>query len=87
MSKSMISIRIPVSLVEELKLVSKKDHFMDVSEAVRSIIRDNYLKQKDPFSHELTKIREEISQSLEQKSQDELLFELKKIKRLLEKDE
>ena len=62
-NSSMISIRIPQSLIKELKDVSKKDHFLDLSEAVRSIIRRNWAKQKDPLSYQLKQVRKEIAGS------------------------
>ncbi len=80
MSKAMISLRIPVSLVEELKEVAKKDHFLDLSETVRSIIRNNWIKQKDPQAYELGKLRKEIAENISKSNQNELILELKKIR-------
>lgn len=76
----MISIRIPVLLVEELKEVSKRDHFLDLSETVRSIIRNNWIKQKDPQVYELEKLRKEISENISKRNRDDLIVELKKIR-------
>lgn len=39
MVDSIVSVRMPSSLVQKLKLLSKENHFMDVSEELRSIIR------------------------------------------------
>jgi len=84
----MISIRIPSSLVEELKQSSKKDHYLDLSEAVRSIIRNNYLKNKDPAAFELKKLRKEISKNISYKNQEDLIDELRKIRdSILRKDD
>ncbi len=76
----MISVRIPTSLVEELKESVKKDHFLDLSEAVRSIIRDKYTEGKDPQAHELRRLRKEIASNIDKKNQAELIVELKKIR-------
>lgn len=80
MANSMISVRIPASLVDELKEVSKKDHFLDLSEAVRSIIRENWIKQKDPVSHQIKQLRNEISENISKKGQEDFILELKKIR-------
>lgn len=79
-NNSMISIRIPVLLVEELKEVSKRDHFLDLSETVRSIIRNNWIKQKDPQVYALEKLRKEISENISKRNRDDLIVELKKIR-------
>lgn len=87
MAKSMISVRIPVLLVNELKEVSKKDHFLDLSETVRTIIRDNWKMQKDPLAYQVKKLRKEISDNISKKNQQDLVLELKKIRdSILEKD-
>ena len=80
MSNSMISVRIPLPLVDELKEVSKKDHFLDLSETVRSVIRNNWFKHKEPQAYELKLLRKEISENVGKKNQDEFIEELRKIK-------
>lgn len=77
---AMISIRIPTSLIEELKITAKKDHFLDVSESVRSIIRTNWIKSKDPLAFQLKKLKEEISENLATKNQADIIRELEKIR-------
>ncbi len=80
MAKRMISVRLPASLIEELKEASKKEHFLDVSEAVRSIIRQNWVRQKDPMAYQLNKLRKEISENISKKSQESLVSELQRIR-------
>ena len=80
MKNYMISARIPASLIDELKEVSKKDHYLDLSEAVRSIIRDNWTQNKDPIAFQLKKFREEVSESINKTNQEAVLEELRKIK-------
>ena len=88
MTNSMISVRIPRSLVEEFREASRKDHFLDLSEAVRSVIRTNWLKHKDPQAYEISKLRKDIVDNVNKKSQQELIEELKKIRdSILKKDE
>jgi Arc/MetJ-type ribon-helix-helix transcriptional regulator len=76
----MLSIRIPSSLIDELKKVCKKDHYLDISETVRSIIRNKWTSQKDPLSYQIKKLRSEISQNISIKNQEQLIEELKKIR-------
>ena len=45
MNDVIVSVRMPKGLSEELKQLAKHDHFMDVSEAVRSILRHQFLKR------------------------------------------
>ncbi|RMF55869.1 hypothetical protein D6745_00920 [Candidatus Woesearchaeota archaeon] len=87
MSNSLVSIRIPYSLFQELKEAAKKDHFLDVSEAVRSIVRKKWLEEKDPQLFELRKLRKEISSKLKEKSHDQLVEELRRIRDSIIKDE
>ena len=87
MVSAMISVRIPSALVEELKEVSKKDHYLDLSESVRSIIRNNWQKNKDPLSHQVNQLRKEINQNISAKNQEVLLTELKKIRDSILKDQ
>ncbi len=81
MANRMISVRIPSSLIEELKDVSKKDHFLDTSETVRSIIRSNWIRQKDPVAYQVSRLRKEISESINSRNQENLLMELKRIRK------
>jgi Arc/MetJ-type ribon-helix-helix transcriptional regulator len=76
----MISVRIPSSLVDELRDVSQKDHFMDLSEAVRSIIRKRWMSAKDPLSVRIDHLREEIIGNISKSSQETLVRELERIR-------
>jgi len=88
MSNTMISVRIPEDLLKEFKEIADKDHYMDLSEAVRSIIRKNWLQQKDPASYQLKQLRKDIADNVAKKGQEELIEELKKIRdSILEKRE
>jgi Arc/MetJ-type ribon-helix-helix transcriptional regulator len=87
MKNYMISVRIPSSFINELKQVSKKDHYLDLSEAVRSIIRDNWNQKKDPLAYQVQALRKEISDSISKKSNEDLLEELKKIRDTLIQNE
>ena len=80
MSNTIVSIRVPSSLVEELKRVSAKDHFMDLSEAVRSIIRSKWLATKDPMSLKIEQLKRDILNNISKSNQESLVAELERIK-------
>lgn len=60
MLDQIVSVRMPVSLVNELKNISEKNHFLDVSEAIRSIIRERWTEYQDPYSVRLEEIRKKV---------------------------
>ena len=44
MNDSVVTVRMPKGLVEDLNKLIEKQHYMDLSEAIRSILRKEYLK-------------------------------------------
>ena len=42
----LVSIRIPESMLTELEKQAKEHHFLDLSEQVRTIVRNKYLNSK-----------------------------------------
>ena len=91
MTDAVVSIRVPKTLVKELKELAKTNHYMDVSEEVRSIIREKWLQFTNPTLHEMIKIRKDIQHEIEKKGmkkeQKEVLEELRKIKDYLREKE
>ena len=83
-NNALVSIRIPQSLFLELQKLSEKNHFLDISEQVRSIVRDRWQEAKDPQAYHIKQLRKEISQALanktEEKAQQQLVKELERIK-------
>ena len=81
----MVSIRMPRSLLEELKKLKATMHFMDLSEELRSIVREKYLESKDPYLYEVKKLRQEIFNELQdkylKKARKRVIEELNKIKK------
>ncbi len=56
MAEQIVSIRIPSSLVAELKKTVDKEHFKDLSELVRTAVRKKFLdSQRQPDLGLLTK--------------------------------
>ena len=71
-------------MFEGLKLASQKNHYLDVSEAVRSIVRKKWLKQKDPELYKIEKLRTEVTELVQKQSEEKnrqlIIKELQKIK-------
>lgn len=77
MNNILVSLRLPKTLVDELKLISEKQHFMDVSEAVRSILRQSYLARKQSLDLEISSLKNEIRTSLDNNRKEKLIEEMK----------
>ncbi|MBN2422303.1 hypothetical protein JXB41_03685 [Candidatus Woesearchaeota archaeon] len=69
----------PASLVNELKRIAVKNHFLDISEEIRSLLREKYLSYNDPYSSELEKIRKNITKITMPEKIDALKQDLKKL--------
>lgn len=86
----MLSIRMPKSLVLELKESAKTQHFLDLSEEVRSIVRQKWNSYLNPELFELKKLRQNIEDEIKNKGtkrlQHEVAKELEKIKSQLKKE-
>lgn len=67
MTDKLVSIRMPKGLIEELKALVEKNHYLDLSEELRSVIRRQ-------ARYYLEEPREENTQR-----KQELLKELKKV--------
>jgi Arc/MetJ-type ribon-helix-helix transcriptional regulator len=90
MPDSLVSIRLPKSLAEELNLLVKRDHYMDASEAIRSILREQFERYSDPYAYELKELRDSITKEMKEqiarKSEQRIVDELKKMKERIRND-
>jgi Arc/MetJ-type ribon-helix-helix transcriptional regulator len=85
--ETMVSIRIPSSLVKELKNISEKDHYKDLSELIRYVVRKKSLSYLDPAAAEMKKIKENIFKNQKyqekfaekEKNKEKILNELRKL--------
>lgn len=59
----------PASLVKTLKDLAQKNHFMDLSEELRFIVKQKMIEQIDPFSFQIQKLKDEIRDGVSKKSQ------------------
>jgi Arc/MetJ-type ribon-helix-helix transcriptional regulator len=60
MGERVITLKLPASLVHSLKERTHKDHYLDLSEQVRSIVRQACLRSAQPYSDEIARLREDI---------------------------
>ncbi|MEA2036658.1 MAG: hypothetical protein U9O94_04065 [Nanoarchaeota archaeon] len=90
MKDIMVSIRMPETLLSELKSWAEEEHYMDVSEQIRTIVRDKWIEDKQPELMQLKKLREDIGKELKEKREKivtrELARELEKIKDDIKKE-
>ena len=74
----MVSIRMPKSLISELKVLAKDQYFLDLSEQIRSIARKKWIEYTNPELFELKKLRESIEDELKKKSVEKVREEINK---------
>lgn len=83
MTDTVVSVRMPSSLVRELKELAERNHFKDLSEEIRSIVRSKCLNYAKPYQGEIRKLREDISDKFSRKKElqqkQTLVKELSKI--------
>jgi Arc/MetJ-type ribon-helix-helix transcriptional regulator len=83
MNDVMISIRMPKGLIEELRALAVKNHYMDLSDEIRQVIKQKCLANIEPYKHELSKVRETLEKEIITKKtvedKEKLIIELKKI--------
>lgn len=89
MTSQLVSIRLPTSLSRELKALVVKNHYIDQSEQLRSIIRQKARRYLNPRDGQITELRARVEEDIKNKNKQEqkeaILRELKKL--LLEVDE
>lgn len=91
MSDTIVSIRIPESMVKELRDIVTRDHYLDLSETVRGVVRKKWMEWKNPSAYQIKKLREDIKEAVLEKNkkttEDQLLDELQRIKDMITKKE
>lgn len=89
MKDTVISVRMPKTLVKELRTLVETNHYLDLSEQIREVIRIKCLQYTKPYQYELRKMREDLEQSItaskEAKEKEKLVLELQKIIQELKK--
>ncbi|MBN2053030.1 hypothetical protein JW756_05995 [Candidatus Woesearchaeota archaeon] len=82
MVASIVSVRMPSSLVQKLKELAKENHFLDVSEEVRSITKSKVMEYKLKLSETAPAKEEKPEKKADFKTENMVKEEL--IKRLRE---
>jgi len=67
----LVTVRMPVSLVKALKARTSQDHYTDLSEQVRSIVRKGCLRYTNPVTHELKELKSQLKEELFKEREDE----------------
>jgi metal-responsive CopG/Arc/MetJ family transcriptional regulator len=80
LSDKIVSVRMPVTLVDELKVMTSKNHYMDVSETIRGLLRQRLLEQKSPVQSKVNQIKNQLGKITDH----EQITALKKTLQLLE---
>ena len=81
--EEIVSVRMPVSLYSLLKEKSQSHHYLDISEALRSVCRKKYEQSKSPLLTEIGSIKQLVSEKLKGQESAKVLEELQELKRLL----
>ena len=84
MTSQIISVRMPKSLVKALKALAVKNHFMDLSEEIRFIIKQKMMETVDPFTAEVQKLKDEIKTEISKKTQADRTRFVEELKNLLD---
>ncbi|MBR9675668.1 hypothetical protein GOV05_01530 [Candidatus Woesearchaeota archaeon] len=89
MKQQIVSVRMPKTLVDELRASAKKNHFMDLSEELRFILKTKHQEHQDPYTYELRRFKEELKEELVSKRKEDQTKFLQDLKKILEeiKDE
>jgi len=73
-----VSVKMPISLLLEMKKLIVTDHYLDMSEAVRSVVRKGCLQYTNPLTSEIKELKENIKTDIvfeQQTSQKQALIE------------
>jgi Arc/MetJ-type ribon-helix-helix transcriptional regulator len=82
MAERVVSVKMPGSLVRELKSLTAEHHYIDLSEQVRSIVRTKCLQYSTPFD-DIKQLREDIEKQIKsansQLKKEQILQELARL--------
>ena len=84
MAKTIVSVRLPKTLMVKLKANAITTDCLDVSEHVRSMIRRRFVKSQNPLAFEVKALQQQLTSELRRKDQIEqkewLLRQLEQLK-------
>lgn len=61
-AERIVSVKMPSSLVHALDDMRKEYHYLDLSEQLRSIIRERCLELQNPYTTELKRLKRDLQQ-------------------------
>jgi len=80
MKDAVVSVRIPSSLVVELKTLAKENHYVDLSEQIREIIRQKIMQfESEEQSKSSISDKKESSKKTTPKDKEVLLLQLQSL--------
>ena len=68
MTEVLVQIRVPKKLLDDLKQSPSFSHYLDQSELIRSLVREEWIQKTNPELFEIKKLREDIAHELKEKS-------------------
>jgi Arc/MetJ-type ribon-helix-helix transcriptional regulator len=83
LSERVVSVKMPPSLVHELKRLTSEHHYLDLSEQIRSVVRQKCLKYTQPYD-DIAKLRKDLEQQITSATASRKEQILQELQRLLE---
>ncbi len=74
----------PTSLINQLKTFAEKDHFMDMSEEIRYIIKQKYIEHQDPYKAEISRLKDDLKNEIVKRTNTEREFLIDELRKLLD---
>jgi len=91
MTEVLVQVRMPKKLLDDLKRIPSSSYYLDQSELIRSVIRNEWIRQSSPEFSEIKKLRIDIMDEIKQKGAEKLkhdmVSELEKIKKMIKGQE
>ena len=89
MKNIIVTVKMPGSMVGKLREAAKSGHFIDISEEIRSVVRQKWLLYNDPEIMRMKKLKDSIGYELEKKSEQyarrKILNDLEDIRKKVER--
>lgn len=83
MAERVVTVKMPASLVKELRSLTKEHHYIDLSEQIRSVVRQKCLKYSSPYD-DLGRMRDQLEQQIKDVSKQRKEQILAQLQQLLE---
>ncbi len=88
MAEKVVSVKMPSSLVNELRKLQEKNHYLDLSEQLRSVVRQKCLELSNPYTEGLKSLRADLTRDASESSAERAKEKvLRDLIQLLKEDE